>query len=444
MGVDYMNGWDAMVATSQANVNSALQIAYNNNLLPHSVGPVSFTIPVFGYNIPASVTAQLSAWQLSGGSGKNVVISIPFGTGTLTVGSTSYPTAGVILQVTCLLTYIKSPIQPATGTNYTLQINFTSPNAIVAVQVVNPPPGLDQSTIDIVLLNLLKSALGGHTYDIATVNLAYVAENYPYLVPSLFEYAVDTNSQDPNSTVFGVQMLTVNTTPGNQDIIPGTVPTGTPTCDSAALVSNELFTKNLLLPGIASAMNIQASQLTATYAGGAWSIVNNGNITLNSSHDPTVTSFNANIDNNLLNLTIIGNVEPLAGITVSFTITATYALQLGTASGGGQTLNLVQQSQNANHTVSVATWVIITAAVLAAVVAAVWGPLVGLIVAGIEALVIWIIATVVNNKAGDILSSSLPLQVASNVNWTNLQYFTIKQALMPTPLQLGGTIPALS
>lgn len=350
----------------------------------------------------------------------------------------------MILQVTCLLTYIKSPIQPATGTNYTLQINFTSPNAIVAVQVVNPPPGLDQSTIDIVLLNLLKSALGGHTYDIATVNMAYVAENYPYLVPTLFEYAVDTNSQDPNSTVFGVQMLTVNTTPGNQDIIPGTVPTGTPTCDSAALVSNELFTKNLLLPGIASAMNIQASQLTATYAGGAWSIVNNGNITLNSSHDPTVTSFNANIDNNLLNLTIIGNVEPLAGITVSFTITATYALQLGTASGGGQTLNLVQQSQNANHTVSVATWVIITAAVLAAVVAAVWGPLVGLIVAGIEALVIWIIATVVNNKAGDILSSSLPLQVASNVNWTNLQYFTIKQALMPTPLQLGGTIPALS
>lgn len=94
MGVDYMNGWDAMVATSQANVNSALQLAYNDNLLPHSVGPVSFTIPVFGYNIPASVTAQLSAWQLSGGSGKNVVISIPFGTGTLTVGNTSYPTAG--------------------------------------------------------------------------------------------------------------------------------------------------------------------------------------------------------------------------------------------------------------------------------------------------------------------------------------------------------------
>lgn len=442
MGVDYMNGWDAMVATSQANLNQAMTLAYNAGLLPKSL-QTSFTITVFGMQFPASVNATLDPWRFAGGSGKNVVVSLPFTGGTLTIGTTPYPLTGLVLQVTCLLSYIKSPVQPATGTNYTFQIDFTAPDAIVAVQVQNPPPGLDQNTIDIVLLNFLKNALGGHTYDIATVNLGYVEENYPYLVPTLIEYAVDTNSTDPNSTIFGVQMLTTNKIPGNQDIVPGTVPSGSPVCDSAALVSNELFTKKLLLPGLAGALpGVTASQLMASYAGGAWSVVNNGDLTLDMSHSPTVTSLSANVDNNLVNVSIIGHAEVSAGITVNFNMTATYALQL-TTSGATQSINLVQQSQNVNHSVDVATWVIITAAALAALVLAFVGPLAALIVAGIEALVIYLIATIANNKAGNILKDSLPAKVSANVNWTNLEDFTIQQALLPTPLQLGGTIPVL-
>jgi hypothetical protein len=442
MGVDFMNGWDAMVATSQANVNQAMVLAYNAGYLPKNV-KANFSFTVFGVTVNASIDAVLGAWQFAGGSGKNVVVSIPFLSGTLTLGTTSFPLTGVVLQVTTLLSYIKSPIQPKQGTDYTIQIDFVSPDAIVAVQVVNPPPGMDQSTIDIVLLNFLKSALGGHTYDLATVSVGSFAADYPYLVPSLFEYAVDTNSTDPNSTIFGVQMLTINKTPGNQDIVPGTVPIGTPTCDSAALMSNQIFAQKILLPGLASALNVQNSQLTTNYTGGTWTIVNNGNINLQASHNPTLTSLNAYVDNNLLNLNLIGNVEATPGITIDFTINATYAMQL-TTTGGTQSINLVQQSNNVNHTVNVATWVIITAAALAAVVAAVMGPLVGLIVAGIEALIIYLIATIANNKAGDILKNSLPLKVSGNVQWNNMEYFTIKQVQMPTPLQIGGTIPILT
>jgi hypothetical protein len=442
MGVDYMNGWDAMIATSQANVNQAMVLAYNAGLLPKEAS-ASFSFQVFGITINASIDAQLGAWSFAGGSGKNVIVSIPFTGGTATIGQSSYPLTGVVLQVTCLLSYIKSPIQPVGGgTNYTIQVDFLSPDAIVAVQVQNPPAGLDPSSIDIVLLNFLKNALGGHTYDIATVSLGSLSTDYPYLVPSLFEYAVDTNSVDPSSTIFGVQMLTVNTVPGNQDIVPGTVPSGSPACDSAALVSNQLFAQKLLLPGIASALNVQPSQLSTTNMGGSWCIINNGNITLDSSHSPVITSLNASVDNNALNLTIIGNVEASPGITVDFTLMATYGMQV-TTSGTTQSINLVQISQNVNHTVSVATWVIVTAGVLAALVAAVMGPLVGLLVAGVEALIIYIIATVANNKAGQILSNSLPAKVSANVTWNNMQLFTVQQALMPTPLQLGGTIPVL-
>src|SRR5580692_8386826 len=73
MGTDYLNGWDAMVATSQANINAAMVLAYNANLLPHSLKK-EFTITVFDFDIPAKVDSRLGAWRLSGGSGKNAVI----------------------------------------------------------------------------------------------------------------------------------------------------------------------------------------------------------------------------------------------------------------------------------------------------------------------------------------------------------------------------------
>jgi Clostridium P-47 protein len=443
MGVDYLNGWDAMVATSQTNVNNAMVLAYNANLLPHAA-KASFSFKVFGIDIQASIDCTLGPWWLSGGSGKNVEISIPFTGGTLTIAGTSYPLAGVILQVTCLLSYIKSPIKPVSGTDYTLQVDFVSPDAIVAVQVENPPPGFDPSGIDIVLLNFLKSEFGGHTYDIATVNLQAVQEDYPYLIPTLFEYAIDTNTTDPNSSVFGVQMLTVNKTPGNQDIIPGTIPTGSPICDSAALVSNQLFAQKLLLPGVATALSVDASKLTTHYTGGSWTIVNTEDITLPTSHNPTVTSLTAYVDNNLVHFNVVGNCEATPGIDISFTMTAQYAMQVVTT-GTTQTINLVQQgSPDVQHSVSVATWVIITTAALAALVLIVMGPLAALLVAGIEALIVYLVATIANNKAGDVLSTSMPSIVPAKVNWAHMNIFTVKQVLLPTPLQIGGTMPILS
>lgn len=442
MGVDFLNGWDAMVATSQANVNQGLLLAYQDGLLPKHAD-AQFTLEFFGVKIPASVSGELGAWTFAGGSGKNVVVGIPFTGGSATVGQLSYPLAGVVLQVTTLLTYIKSPVRPSGGTDYTITVDFTSPDAIVAVNVLNPPPNIPITDIEIILLNYLKNALGGHTYDIATVSLAYVEENYPYLVPTLFEYAVDTNSADPNSSIFGVQMLTVNTAPGNQDIVPGTVPGGTPACDSAALLSNQLFAQKLILPGLAGGIKVDESQLTTHYVGGAWTVINNGDITLDQSHSPVLTSVVASVDDNALTVSLVGNVEASPGITIDFTVQATYALQVST-DGSTQTLNLVQQGDPiVNHTVHVATWVIIVASALAALVVAVMGPIVGLILAGIEALIIFLVTKIAGDQAGKLLNSSIPATVSANVNWTYLQDFTIQQALMPTPLQLGGTIPAL-
>jgi hypothetical protein len=241
----------------------------------------------------------------------------------------------------------------------------------------------------------------------------------------------------------GIQMLSVSKTPGSQDIVRGTIPGGTPVCDSAALVSNQLFASKLILPGIAGAINVDPSRLTTTYTGGTWTVSNTDDITLPTSHNPIITSLTAYIDNNLLNLHIIGHCEATPGIDISFTIDAKYSMQLA-GTGDAQTINLVQQGDpDVNHSVSVATWVIITAAALAALVLMVMGPLAALIVAAIEALVIYLVATIANNKSGDILKTSLPSIVASNVKWAHTDVFTIKQALMPTPLQLGGIMPIL-
>jgi hypothetical protein len=442
MGVDYMNGWDAMVVSSQANVNQAMVLAYNAGLLPKDVD-VDFSFEVFGIPVNAHVKGQLGAWTFAGGSGKNVIVSIPFLSGTLTIGTQNYPLRGVVLRVTSLLSYIKSPIQPVGGTSYTIQVNFAAKEAIVAVTVLNPPPGVDVTNLEIVLMNFLKKALTGHTYDLATVDLGSIQKDYPYLVPTLFEYAVDTNSQDPNSSIFGVQMLTVNTTPGNQALVPGTVPTGAPACDSAALVSNQILVQQLLLPGVATAIGVDAKNLTSRLVGGSWSIINKGDITLSSEKNPVLSSLNAWVDNDLVKIDLVGSVEASAGITVSFTVNASYKMKLTTSDKGVQKLDLVQVSSTNNHTVHVATWVIITASVLAALVMMVLGPVIALLVAGIEALIIYLIANIANNKVGELLSTSLPATVASKVSWSSLNLFTIKQALLPTPLQLGGIMPVL-
>lgn len=443
MGVDYMNGWDTMLATSQSNVNAALALAYSDGLLPPSTN-TTVTFQVFGINVSADFDVTLAAWTLTGGSGKNVIVTIPFTGGTLTLSGTSYPMTGVSMNVTCELAYIQSAVQPTSGTNYDFQISFNSPNAIVAVQVVNPPSGLDADTLDICLTNYLQQALAGNTYTIATVNLGAISADYPYLVPTIADYAVDTNSTDADSTIFAVQMLTINSTPGNQDVVPGTVPGGTPTCDSAALVSNQILAQQLLLPGLAQALGVATSSLTAVNTGGTWTIINSGDITLNQEYNPVLSSISAYVDNDEVNISINGSVVPTAGITITFSIQTAYTTQL-TTNNGTQTLSLVQSgSPTVNHTVTVASWVIITAAALAALVLATLGPVVAVVIAGIEALIIYLVATIANNQAGSLLGSSLPASVATPVSWTNLQTFTIGQALLPTPLQLGGTIPALS
>ncbi|HLG60456.1 MAG TPA: TULIP family P47-like protein [Ktedonosporobacter sp.] len=443
MSNDYMNGWDTMVATSQANVNKALVLAYNDDKLPHHATG-AFTIKMFGMEFPAYIDADLGPWNLAGGSGKLVIVEIPFTGGTMTIGNITYPLAGVLLDVTCLLTEIKSPIEHEDGSSdYIFQINFVSPDAIQAVQVKNPPPGIDQNTIDIVLLNFLKETLGGNTYDIATVNLNGAQQDYAYIIPTLCEYAIDTNTADPNSSVFGFQMLTINTVPGNQDIARGTIPVGTPTCDSAVLLSNQIFVQYILMPGIVSSLGVSADHLMPVYNAGSWQVVNNGDITLNMDYNPVLSSFNAVINNNLLDISLTGHVEASPGITINFNATATYQLQL-TNSGTTQTLDLVQVSHDSSTSVDVATWVYITTAGLAALMTLVMGPIAGGLVAAVEALIVYIVATVANNKAGELLANSLPLTISSNVTWTYMEVFTIEQALMPMPLQLGGIIPVLN
>jgi hypothetical protein len=445
MSTDYTNGWDAMVAVYSKNVNRGIQLAYNANILPHHV-QASFTMKIFGFDIPATVDLYPGAWIVSGGSGKLIQISIPFGANsTMTAGGTTYDIANASVDVILLLSQIQSPIVPASGTNYTLQIDFESADAIYSVEIRNAPAGLPADTLDVLMLNALKQAFAGHTYDVATVNLAGLRGDYDYLIPTLFEYAVDTNSSDPDDTVLAVQMLTVNTKPGNQDVIAGTIPTGgTPACDGAVLISNELFVKHLILPGVASAMSVDASTLQATLSGGAWSVSNKADITLPVSHDPVVTSLSASQNNNnQLALNIVGHCVPTPGLTINFTISAVYELVVSTVNGV-QTINLVQQGDpNIDHSVSVATWLIITTAAIALFVGGLMGPLGVFVVAAVEALVLYLISKIANDKAGSVLSSSLPVKVSSGVNWAYLDIFTIQQALMPLPLQLGGTIPLL-
>jgi hypothetical protein len=420
MGIDYSNGWDVVVATSFDKVNALLAYAYQQNVLPRS-GSGQFPVPVGTVTVNANVNGSVGAWTMTGGTGQNVILDVPFTGGTSVIGGQTFQLSGVILEVTVLLRFVKSTLGGGSS-EYQLMLNMTDPSAIVAVGLKNPPPNLtsdDRTALTIALRSLLQTSLAGAGLAIAKLDLSEIPASYPWLIPRQgIDYAA--SSTGAGTGALGVLLATVHPPPGvPPTLVAGTLPAG---CNGALIISNSIFTQQLLAPALASSLGVSTNQLVY---GGA----NPMTISLQGSASVKGASINfaqATANDNAVSLTMRGSASPMSGVDVNFTINATYALVLG-GTRSNPTLSFERTSQNESHSTDIAWWVYLVS---------------GLTGGAIGLAVVAIIQAVVNNSAGATLGGTLPSGFASGFAWPFGGAVAITQAQLPTPLQLGGNVTA--
>lgn len=419
MGVDYTSGWDVLIATAFDNVNSLLDDAYQSGLIPSS-GSGSFPVqPLPDVTITVVIaSATVAPWTMSGGTGQNVVINVPFTGGTATIGADVYPLDGVTLQVTANLEFVQSTLSG--GTEYQLNLNLSNSSAIVGVKL-QVPSSLNVTSENLTALQeslqlLLQQTLAGSGYPVATIDSSTIPAGDSWLVPTQgMEYAAATDSSLPGGGALAVVLATINP-PGPQPaLVPDTIPSG---CDSALIISNEIFTQQFLAPSFASSLNVSTGQITyggndpmtATLSGTA------------SVAGAAITSATATANNDSIAISLTGNASPTSGVTVNFTISASYGITLG-GTASNPVITFTQNSLSESYSTDIAWWVYLVS---------------GLTLGLIGTMVVAAIQAVVNNAAGTSLSNALPPGFSTSFAWPFSGSVAITTAELPLPLQLGG------
>lgn len=420
MGVDYANGWDAVIASNFQDVDRLLNTAYQNNVTPHQ-GSGNFQVPLGPVQVPATISATIGVWTAIGGTGQNVMLSVPLTGGNAQIGDKACQLAGVMLQVQVLLRYVKSTLSGG-GTQYQLTLNITDPSAIVSFTIQNPPANFSQQEVEalqITCRNMLQAAVSGAGIAIATLDLSTLATQFPWLMPTQgLSYAASSNSTAPGDGQIGLLIASNNPPPGTPPtLLNGTIPSGS---DAALILSNALFCQQFLIPALAQSLNASTGQFQLSGNNPA-TVVMSGE---GSGGGGTITSAQAVANNNAISMQLQGNASPMSGVSVNFTIDATYALALG-GSAANPVLNFQQTSHNENHSTDIAWWVYLVS---------------GLSGGAIGILVVTLIQQIVNSIAGSNLSGAMPANFVHSFAWPFAGTVNINQAAIPTPLVLGGVV----
>ncbi|MEM7602668.1 MAG: hypothetical protein AAF357_14780, partial [Verrucomicrobiota bacterium] len=265
------DGWDMIATATQGAINTAL-----NGINAARPTPVSVDkkIPLGGSHLNVTLDANFEALQINALKqgldimnivvtiGDNSTIKIPL------VGT--QPLDGLQLVLEMALTYVKSDLQPASGTNYDFTIDFTNKAAFQKVSLEVLPGWLSGdlflvAAIQIVLLEVLEDwAATNPSVTVATVNLGDVSQDFPALVPSQAFYSFNLNESSPDDTPFQVLMLTTGQTQGAFNSTTQYIPTDS---NAAALISNNLLMSGILLPAVASGMNAPQSDFSVNSSG---------------------------------------------------------------------------------------------------------------------------------------------------------------------------------
>ncbi|HKV12459.1 MAG TPA: TULIP family P47-like protein [Thermoanaerobaculia bacterium] len=433
-------GWDIVAAATQGTINTALAKLNSSRQSPISIDK-SFPIGDSHFNVKLDCTfgaLQITALQ-QGQTIVGVLITVDTGTLTLPVNN-KIDIGGVQMQINMALTYVESQLEPASGTDYNLVIDFTNKDAFSSITINNPPPGISATVLtflEMALLNAVQLWVGpnGQEVVIATVNVGGLS-NYPALVPSQLFYTFNLNEDDPDQTPFAVLIQTISTEEGSFQLNPGLIPSGS---TASVAISNNILMSEILLPALQTALGTQ-NLIASTVV--PETITNTSEIPYSSDGNSiNITVLNLSTSNGAFQLSLQGYQKVWDGlITVNMTASATLAFEVGAVTNGSQTLSLVVQGEpDVKVKLSLPWWLSWASWILALI-----SPVVLLFVVVIEAILLGLSAAITGQA--DSLSSSAIGFAIGQVQWNYANYMVVNSVTLPSaspyPLLAAGILPS--
>jgi hypothetical protein len=253
------NNWDTVFAINFANANKAI--------VAQKSSPPGFsgTKPGGGFSGPAiKVDGTFRAWQLSGGSGSIVEMTLPI-SGTAAAQTDPVQTldfdGSAVIQVG--LNFLPQPdgsgsSKLSDGTTNTLKIKAdtadpkTQPIVSIISLNINAEASEARDAISDVLEEWLLNNLDSFNHTFAAINLGAVADKgqFTWLVPTHVGYGINNpEGAVIDDYVFGVLAMTENRQGVNlgHEISPNVIPSG---CNAGFLISQERFMTKIMKPGI--------------------------------------------------------------------------------------------------------------------------------------------------------------------------------------------------
>lgn len=453
------NGWDtvSICRVSALNQRIALEKTYPSN--------IDAVLDSF------SLKANFDAWSITtGGDGRNVKIRIPFGDGTYKgLNGKTYQVAGMSAEVYVKLNYFPLP-NPVSATDgkYELQVTTksTDPNDPIAAVIALKDPhnilsSIDSSIMRGVLEAWLNQPENLKKFDtlFSTVvinNMGKDSEDFKWLRATSMSYAyTDKNTEE--SSIFGVLSMT-----NGRDAtgLPNQLPAVLLAADNNAnfLISREIFVKYQLLAALpfifkdttAANFTLDAAGTSITATDLKLDSVKYGAIT----YHPVAEKFDINFDESYIRTECKIRTDISPGIVAYTRIVTKQTLQLATNDKGEQVMVYAMVGDpDVQNTTDIATWVVVTEAILGAIAAVatavaggVGGKIMALIVGIIAAIVVAIVSIVIHviiervvagGVTNNIPSIAPMVKVAANqVKWP----FCEPDAFVLTDITYSGAI----
>ncbi|PKM77288.1 MAG: hypothetical protein CVU90_08255 [Firmicutes bacterium HGW-Firmicutes-15] len=432
---DFAQGWDIVSAIRQKELNNGLTIAYSLGLMPKDFD-AEYKIKFGPITIPIKIKGTFAATQVKSGTGSNIDLIIPIKSGTIRFQDQEpgFDLTGVQVVMTVNLVYVKSPVQPEKGHKYEFQIDISNTEAFVGIDLEKLPKDLieQKTALETALLELLRKQIPGHPYKVFEITLEGIDEDYPYLIPSLVQYAFINDSKNPDDNVLGALTLTTGKVPGVDQLLMGTVPND---CRAALIISNQLFMEKVVLPQVISGMKVDSSYFQVS---GSPAVIQNTKsfdyYEKVKGYTPKVTLLKIQISDNAFTIDMKLTVTPSPGINIDYWVHGEYTFKI-TTQDDKQIISYEQKSYSSGHGTTVEWWVWLVA-VLA-------GMIFGIIGAVIAVIIVLIIQAVVNASSPDP-EANMFLKALKPITWNYVGLFEMKQINLPGPIQVGGNVPILA
>ncbi|HOA93465.1 MAG TPA: TULIP family P47-like protein [Aquabacterium sp.] len=237
------NNWDTAFGIKFKDANAAI--------LKAGSSPANFSGSHVVPGATYQVSADFGAWQMTGGSGSFLLMTLPLTGGKITGGSQPETAFSGSVQIQVSLGFLP---QPSDNTKKDLRLDTSAAVSVLSIDLATGPQDA-AATVKGALQDWLNSNLGDFNHVFAAVDLNVHLDQpgkdpFDWVKPTQLGYAIHTDGiAAVDDCIFGVLAMTegregINLSPV---IDPGIIPTG---CDAGFLIAGERLIDKIFAPHI--------------------------------------------------------------------------------------------------------------------------------------------------------------------------------------------------